>query len=346
MTMRGEQGKSRARARVLIVGSGKLGQAILAEREGLARRGYEAVGLVAEPGPDFPELLRELAPERIVVAFDERRADLPVRQLMGAWMRGIPIDCGEEFYERVTGRVALESLTPSSLLFHHHFPHRPPGRELRALSVIAAALLLVLTSPLLALVALLIRLDSRGPVFFVQARVGLGNWPFPLIKFRTMRVDADSQSQWVRDNGHRITRVGRWLRRFRIDELPQLVNVLRGEMNFVGPRPHPCSNFAALVTVSRNIPECGSDIPYYSLRTLVRPGLTGWAQVHYGYANDFCEEIEKLAYDLYYVKHRSLWLDLCILAGTVRVVLGGRGHAQHEERTSGPAVGQERNHAV
>ena len=346
MTMRAARRNNRVLERVLIVGSGKLGRAILAERAGLARHGFQAAGLIAEPGPDFPELLRELAPDRIVVAFDRRSAHMPMRQLMGAWIRGIPIDRGEEFYERVTGRVALESLTPGSLLFNHYFPHRPPGRELRALSAIAAALLLVLTCPLLALVALLIRLDSRGPVFFVQARVGLGNWPFPLIKFRTMHISEDSQSQWVRDNGHRITRLGRWLRRFRIDELPQLVNVLRGEMNFVGPRPHPCSNFAALVTVSRNMPECGSDIPYYSLRTLVRPGLTGWAQVHYGYANDLGEEIEKLAYDLYYVKHRSLSLDLRILAQTVRVVLGGRGHAQHESSTSGSVLPREQDHAV
>jgi lipopolysaccharide/colanic/teichoic acid biosynthesis glycosyltransferase len=334
------------RERVLILGSGKLGQAILAERRGLERRGYEAVGPIAEPGAGFADLLRDLAPDRIVVALDDRRAHLPVRQLMGAWLRGIPIDRGEEFYERISGRVALESLTPSNLLFHRPFHHRPPGRELRALSVIAAALLLVLTSPLLALVALLIRLDSRGPVFFVQARVGRGNWPFPLFKFRTMHTDADASSQWVRDNGHRITRVGRWLRRYRLDELPQLVNVLRGEMDFVGPRPHPCSNFAALVTVSRNIPECGTEIPYYSLRTLVRPGLTGWAQVHYGYANDFYEEIEKLAYDLYYVKHRSLWLDLRILAETVRVVLGGRGHAQHEGPAPRPVLRQEQDHAA
>jgi len=130
-------------------------------------------------------------------------------------------------------------------------------------------------------------------------------------------------SEWVRDNGERITRVGRWLRKFRLDELPQFVNILRGDMNLVGPRPHPASNFELLVLVSRNAPEHGEAIPYYSLRSLVRPGVTGWAQVRYRYANDLEEEIEKMRYDLYYIKHQSLWLDLRILFDTAKIVLAG-----------------------
>jgi len=146
---------------------------------------------------------------------------------------------------------------------------------------------------------------------------------FKLIKFRTMHPVSQKTSEWAKDNSDRITRVGRWLRKFRLDELPQFVNILRCDMNLVGPRPHPASNFELLVLVSRNAPEHGEVIPYYSLRSLVRPGVTGWAQVRYGYANDLEEEIEKMRYDLYYIKHQSLWLDLRILFDTVKIVLAG-----------------------
>ena len=165
------------------------------------------------------------------------------------------------------------------------------------------------------LVALAIKADSRGPVFFVQERVGLHNVPFRLIKFRTMRPDDSDTSEWVADNGHRITRVGKVLRKFRLDELPQFLNVLRGDMNLVGPRPHPVSNFNLFM----------EQIPFYSLRSAVRPGVTGWAQVRYGYANNLKEETEKMRYDLYYVKHLSLWLDLRVLFDTIKVVLFGLG---------------------
>jgi lipopolysaccharide/colanic/teichoic acid biosynthesis glycosyltransferase len=140
-----------------------------------------------------------------------------------------------------------------------------------------------------------------------------------------MHTATGSTSEWAKDNGERITRVGRWLRKFRLDELPQFVNILRGDMNLVGPRPHPASNFELLVLVSRNAPACGEAIPYYTVRSMVRPGITGWAQVRYRYANDLEEEIEKLRYDLYYIKHLSVWLDLRILFDTVKIVLLGRG---------------------
>src|SRR6185503_5414293 len=136
---------------------------------------------------------------------------------------------------------------------------------------------------------------------------------FRLLKFRTMRPAGAATSEWARDNASRLTRVGVWLRRFRLDELPQLVNILRGDMNLVGPRPHPVSNFPLFVLAMRNTPDCGESIPYYALRSLVRPGITGWAQVRYRYANDLEEEIEKIRYDLYYVKHMSVWLDLRVL---------------------------------
>ena len=190
--------------------------------------------------------------------------------------------------------------------------------------MLVAGIGLLVLSPLLAAIALAIRIDSRGPILFVQDRVGRHGRPFRLFKFRTMHVVARSTSEWVRDNGHRITRVGRWLRRFRFDEIPQLLNVLRGDMNLVGPRPHPAVNYPLLATVMRNTPESGTDIPFYSLRTLVRPGITGWAQIRYGYANGVEEEVEKLRYDLYYLKHQSVWLDLRILADTIGVVFFGK----------------------
>jgi lipopolysaccharide/colanic/teichoic acid biosynthesis glycosyltransferase len=156
--------------------------------------------------------------------------------------------------------------------------------------------------------------DSKGPVVFVQRRVGAAGRHFNLIKFRTMRPVDRETSLWERDNAHRITRVGRWLRRGRLDELPQFVNVLRGDMNLVGPRPHPVANFELFV----------DNIPYYPLRSLVTPGVTGWAQVRYGYANTLEEETEKMRYDLYYIKHMSIWLDLRILVDTITMTLPGR----------------------
>jgi lipopolysaccharide/colanic/teichoic acid biosynthesis glycosyltransferase len=180
--------------------------------------------------------------------------------------------------------------------------------------VIAAAGLVFL-APLLALIAVAIKLDSKGPVVFVQARTGKDGRPFNLLKFRTMHPCEERPSEWVQDNSDRITRVGGPLRRFRLDELPQLVNVLRGEMNLVGPRPHPTCNEEIF---TRNI-------AYYGLRSTVHPGVTGWAQVRYGYANNIEEETEKMRYDLYYIKNRSLRLDARILLETVRIVLLGHG---------------------
>ena len=224
-------------------------------------------------------------------------------------------------YEKLTGKIAIEALTPGDVNFGSGFPRRRlAGTLARTISALVAGLALAAALPLMAVIAVAIVLDSPGPVFFVQERLGVHGRVFRLVKFRTMRNDAKAPSEWVKDNGHRITRLGYWLRRFRLDELPQLVNILRGEMNLVGPRPHPAANYALLATVMRNVPETGVQIPLYSLRTLVRPGITGWAQVRYGYANGVVEEIEKLRYDLYYLKHRSVWLDLRILFETFRVV--------------------------
>jgi lipopolysaccharide/colanic/teichoic acid biosynthesis glycosyltransferase len=178
-------------------------------------------------------------------------------------------------------------------------------------------------APALVLIAAAIKLDSEGPIYFVQDRVGRGGRSFRLLKFRTMKVHAGaSASEWVSGNVDRITRVGRWLRRFRLDELPQLMNVLRGEMNLIGPRPHPVSNHELFL---RNI-------PYYGIRCMVPPGITGWAQVRYGYANDLDEETEKMRYDLYYIKHGCLRLDVRIILETVTLLLFDRRSHQTARR--------------
>jgi exopolysaccharide biosynthesis polyprenyl glycosylphosphotransferase len=317
--------------RVLLVGSGPLAERILAETEAQPAAHWDVVGIV-EDGPAPPrlagrypllgpldrlgKLIEEARPHRIVVALGERRGRLPVADLVEARLRSVAVEDGAEAYERLTGKLPIEALRPSTLAFA-----RDVGRYqldlavARATSWLAAVAGLALAWPVLALVALAIRLDSPGPVLFRQARAGLRGRPFELLKFRTMRPADGPASEWARDNEARITRVGRWLRRYRLDELPQLWNVLRGDLNLVGPRPHPVSN-QALFTAA---------IPYYALRSLVRPGLTGWAQIRYGYANTLDEETEKMRYDLYYIKHLSPWLDLRILVDTVKLVLFGRG---------------------
>jgi len=195
----------------------------------------------------------------------------------------------------------------------------------RTMSLAVALAALIVLSPILAIIALAIKLDSPGPVLFQQTRVGAQGRPFTLLKFRTMRAGT-RRSEWELDNRDQVTRVGKWLRRFRLDELPQFVNILRGEMNLVGPRPHPVSNLELFTLVARNLTELtGAAIGCYALRQIVRPGITGWAQVRYQYANNLDEEIEKLRYDLYYVKHMSPWLDLRVLFETFRVLLQRRG---------------------
>jgi exopolysaccharide biosynthesis polyprenyl glycosylphosphotransferase len=264
---------------------------------------------------ELDRIVEATRPDRIVVALSMRRGRLPIQKLLACRVRGIQVEDGIDVYEQVTGKLAIEALPPSHLVFCRHF-HLLRGHELlaRTLSVLCGVVGLCLTAPLLLLIAVAIRLESKGPIFFLHERVGLNGRRFPLIKFRTMHPANRKTSEWVRDNGDRITRVGRVLRKFRLDELPQFVNVLRGDMNIVGPRPHPVANFELFA----------ASIPYYSLRLAIRPGITGWAQIRYVYANNLEEETEKMRYDLYYIKHRSVWLDLRILFETVKIVLLGR----------------------
>jgi exopolysaccharide biosynthesis polyprenyl glycosylphosphotransferase len=284
-------------------------------------------GVVVSPFCRLREMITELRPDCIVVALIERRGKTPVRELLDSCVpRGVIVEDATDFYERLTGKLAIESLRPTSIVFSRRFrPSRLHQAFARCLSLTVALIGLVACSPLLAVIALAIRLDSPGPILFVQPRAGKDRRPFRLMKFRTMHVAGGPHSEWAGDNGNRVTRVGRWLRKLRLDELPQFVNIVRGEMNLVGPRPHPISNLDLFTLVARNLNELpGTAIGYYELRSLVRPGLTGWAQVRYGYANNLEEEIEKLRFDLYYVKYASPWLDLRVLFDTVRVLMFGR----------------------
>ena len=325
-----EVGASR-RERLLILGSGPMAARLVEEIMSSDSRRHVVAGVVGDEAPeaDSPlhdrwlgtcdqlgDIVARVRPARIVVAIENRREKLPLQSLLESRVSGIDVEDAIEFYEQISGKMAIEALRPSTLILSKGFRnHGTPEATARLVSVIVAIIGLILCAPLLVALAILVKLDSRGPVLFIQERAGRHGRPFGLLKFRTMHPATDRPSEWVLDNVHRITRVGKYLRRFRLDELPQLVNVLRGEMNLVGPRPHPTSNHAMFM----------EHIAYYGLRSTVRPGVTGWAQVRYGYANNLEEETEKMRYDLYYIKNRSLWLDVRILASTIGIMLFGQG---------------------
>jgi exopolysaccharide biosynthesis polyprenyl glycosylphosphotransferase len=324
--------RRRHAVRVLLYGTGPCAVAVTKELESRPELRCRIVGLVEERGVPIPaalehlphvgsseqlaDVIEELRPGRIVIALADRRGRLPVLTLVEQQLRGVEVEEAEDAYERLTGKLALEALHPGGLLARGCFRYSAlQDLASRAISVAFALVGLAALWPLFPLIALAVKLDSPGPVLFRQQRVGLGGRPFELVKFRTMRASPRAPSAWATDNEGRITGVGRVLRRLRLDELPQLLHLLTGEMNLVGPRPHPLSNFTLF----------SERIPYYSLRYLVRPGLTGWAQVRYHYANNLAEETEKMRYDLYYIKHRSIWLDLRIVPRTVIAVLSGHG---------------------
>lgn len=335
--------------RVLILGTGVVAQMLAQEIRRSPDCGYDLIGLINErlpdvdPCRDFPvlggmsdlyDVIREQRPHRLVMAQQCRQGFMPTNKLMEAsFYNNIIVDHAEALYEKITGKVPIDVQTQTAMLQAGNF--RPsPLMEVaaRVFSLTVALIGIVITAPLMLLIALAIKLDSGGPVLFVQERIGRHCKSFRLYKFRTMKPpspDQENGSQWAGDNDHRITRVGRVLRRFRLDELPQFFNILASDMNLVGPRPHPSSNYQMFSLVARNTPICGEQIPYYYLRSMVRPGITGWAQVRYQYANNLNEEIEKLRFDLYYIKHYSLWMDLRILLETLRVVCKGHEVGYH-----------------
>jgi exopolysaccharide biosynthesis polyprenyl glycosylphosphotransferase len=337
--------------RLLILGTTPLATQLVRELERRRDRRRRLLGLLSEGPPDdavsalclgpmaaLEAVVEQRRPHRIVVALAERRGSTPIAALLHCFVqRGVMVEDAAVFYERLTGKLAIESLTPMSLVSSRLFPTRAQEWFARASSLLAALVALLLCSPLFVLIAIAIKLDSPGPVLFRQRRVGARGRPFTLLKYRTMQTGG-GRSEWEADNHHRVTRVGRLLRRFRLDEIPQFINILRGEMNLVGPRPHPVSNLELFTLVGRNLNELtGAAIGCYALRLLVRPGMTGWAQVRYRYANNLDEEIEKLRYDLYYIKHRSPWLDLRILAATLKVVVFRPRPTGHREDQAGAA---------
>lgn len=302
------------RARVLLVGQGQAARKLLKEIENDGH--FEVVGSARIDTMELAACARALRADGVVVALDDQRG-LNVRELLACRLAGLEVVHVAQFAERALKQVPVELTRPSDLVFSDGF-QRPAWLLFarRIVSLLAALLLFLVAAPLLLVTAIAIRLESRGSILYRQARMGMHGQTFSMLKFRTMHVDAESSgARWALKDDPRITRVGRHLRRFRIDELPQLINVIRGEMNLVGPRPER-PEFVALLR---------EKIPYYDLRSLVPPGITGWAQIRFPYAASLEEAQKKLHYDLYYVKHLSLMLDLIILFHTAKVVLFGRG---------------------
>ncbi|MGR8919092.1 MAG: TIGR03013 family XrtA/PEP-CTERM system glycosyltransferase, partial [Gammaproteobacteria bacterium] len=275
-------------------------------------------GLVrsVEPG-QLRRLAESLEVEEIVVATDDRRKGLPVDDILDCKMHGIRILESAEFFERQLGKIRLDSLHPSNLIFTDGFTQAViVATEKRVLDVLVSALMIVATLPVMLVTAAAIYLESGGPVLYRQERVGRRGKVFTLLKFRSMRQDAEAGGAvWASQNDARVTRVGEFIRKTRIDELPQLFNVLRGDMSFVGPRPER-PQFVA---------ELAEAIPYYDLRHHVKPGITGWAQVLYPYGASINDAREKLQYDLYYLKNYSLFLDINIVLQTIQVILWRKG---------------------
>ncbi|MCA8957906.1 MAG: TIGR03013 family PEP-CTERM/XrtA system glycosyltransferase, partial [Planctomycetes bacterium] len=255
---------------------------------------------------------------RVVVAVEERRQTLPIPQLLAARMSGIEVEEREAMFERIAGKMAIESLRPSYLIFGSGFSKPPVAIALKRFTdLLAATVGIVVTAPFMLLVAVLIKLESRGPVLFRQERVGQDGHPFMINKFRTMRQNAEQESGpvWASTDDPRITRIGKFLRLSRIDEIPQMFNVLAGQMSFVGPRPER----------PFFVEELSERIKFYPLRLTVKPGVTGWAQVNMAYAASIEDTMEKLRYDLYYIKNMSFVFDLNIMLRTVGVILFGKG---------------------
>jgi sugar transferase (PEP-CTERM system associated) len=255
--------------------------------------------------------------DRVIVAMEDRRGSMPTRELLDLRLRGVVIEDASLLMERVTGKLPLEGLNPSALIFTQGFNVNALQQFTRRLASFAVSLIgLLICLPFIPFLILAVRVSSPGPIFFRQTRIGLRGRPFSIVKFRTMRQDAEVDgAMWAAKNDPRVTSIGRFMRITRLDEIPQLWSVLRGEMAFVGPRPER-PEFVEWLT---------QEIPFYDLRHMVRPGITGWAQVRYKYGASLEETKQKLEYDLYYVKHLSVGLDLLIMFETIKTIVLGRG---------------------
>ena len=261
---------------------------------------------------------RHAADEIIVSVGDRRNGAFPVRQLLECALGGVRVTDAASFFEREACQIRVDSLQPSYLIFGGGFDQSPLRAAVkRAFDLVASSAICLAALPVMLLTALAIKLDDGGPVFYQQERVGRDNRPFKVLKFRSMRVDAelDGKPKWAAQDDPRVTAVGRWIRKLRIDELPQMLNVFKGEMSFVGPRPER----------AYFVEQLCQEIAYYNVRHGIKPGITGLAQVRHGYGASVDDAVRKLQYDLYYVKNNSLFLDLLILIDTVQVVLFGKG---------------------
>jgi sugar transferase (PEP-CTERM system associated) len=323
------------RERLLLVGTGTA--AVGLARELFRRRqelGVEIVGFV-DPDParvgapvinpgvigtidDIPSITRARGVDRVVVSLGDARGKLPMDKLLEMKLDGVTFDHLASVYEELTGKIAVENLRPSWLIFSSGFrKSRLVNSAKRVMDVAAAAVGLVLAMPVMAIVAIAVKRTSSGPVLYRQERVGRHGRVFSVLKFRSMREDAEAGTGavWASPNDNRVTPIGRFLRRSRLDELPQLINVIKGDMSLVGPRPER-PEFVKQLT---------EQIPFYGQRHIIRPGLTGWAQVRYTYGSSVEDALEKLQYDLYYIKNLSIPLDLFIIFSTIKTVILRRG---------------------
>jgi len=319
--------------RVVVYGAGQRAGALLQLRRRSDTRGFRILGFIRTEGDragspndrliERPEDLYDWAIDQqvseIVVAMDDRRRGFPIHELLECRLAGIEVVDLASFLERETGKVHLDVVSPSWIIFSEGFRASTLQRAMeRGFDIVASFGLLVIGAPLMLLAMLAIKLEDglRAPVLYRQRRVGRYGEAYDVLKFRSMRVDAEKgEAVWAQKDDPRVTRVGNVMRKTRIDEMPQLINVLRGDMGFVGPRPER----------PEFVHELEQRIPYYAERHTVKPGITGWAQLCYPYGSSEKDAVEKLQYDLYYVKHRSLLFDLAILLQTVEVVLWGKG---------------------
>ncbi|SMQ74341.1 sugar transferase, PEP-CTERM system associated/exopolysaccharide biosynthesis polyprenyl glycosylphosphotransferase [Altererythrobacter xiamenensis] len=324
-------GSSAFRRRIMVLGSGDRAQRIreLGDRpeSGFAVVAYLAMSdgerVVEEAIPreaihDLGRFVENLGVSEVILALQERRNALPLKDLLRMKTKGVHVNDFSSFLERETGRVDLDTVNPSWLIFSDGFSS---GRMIssaakRIFDIVASLILLMLTFPIILLFALIVKLDSKGPAFFRQKRVGLYGQTFDLIKLRSMRTDAEKDgAKWAEENDPRVTRVGRFIRKVRIDELPQTWSVLKGDMSFVGPRPE----------IPQFVGDLEEQLVFYAERHMVKPGITGWAQINYPYGASIEDSRKKLEYDLYYAKNYTPFLDLVVLLQTVRVILWPEG---------------------
>lgn len=315
------------REKVYVLGTGERAQRLVSGLRERPDLGVDVVGWTGNVDGELTtdtvathlrELVRENRVHRVIVAMPDRRGTLPVEELLALRLAGLTVEEVTSWLERISGRIEVDHLSPSWLIFADGFRLSGFRRKLgRVLNFTVALMGVLLSLPLWPFIMLAVRLDSPGPVLYKQKRVGRAGATFHCYKFRTMRRDAeaDTGATWALDDDPRITRVGRFLRTTRLDEIPQLWCVLKGDMNFVGPRPER-PEFVAWLS---------QEIPYYGIRHSVRPGITGWAQVKYTYGNSLEDAREKLQYDLFYIKNRSIGLDVLILFQTIKIVMLGRG---------------------